>query len=390
MAGRRTALRWWIAGAVSVAAHLALLLVPARDPPPPRQRPIELEVVELPPQAPEPPRRDPQPSPTRPQAQPPAQLRIGTRPPARTNAHQHAELPIVAPHAAAQRPAAGPPSTPAPGSGPAETAGIPVAPAPPPPLPRRLDLLPDRYDLAGADTPPAATEPPPAPTEPDPQHRLDALIADDKAVSRALTNVQDYWSNIRRDLDRKWAVEADLIEGGPSRGLGMGLAEGWQEYRKQAAQYAASGNPYGDDPLAPGAPTTAERAYAIGPPVPERGDEGAYRKHRTALVLVVQDASGRITDVRLHHPSGSPAYDRAAVEHARALTKLDLGLPPDGTQSVWAFDAELLITPPAPIAGCSVDAYFVPQTCFYPLSRRVRDSVRLVGVWRADETPGVR
>ncbi len=399
---RRGALRWWVAGAVSLAAHLALLLVPKPAPRAPSARPIELEVVHLP--SPDVSAETPRPSRAGDaSAEAPRDATPNRAEPYAGHVSAETPRPAHVGDASAEAPRDVTPDRAAPHAGhvsaetpqPSEPGGASaVAPAP-----RRLDLLPDRYDLAAAaPAPPAAAEPPPRPppAPPDPQQRLRAMIADDKAVDRATRNVQAYWAELRRDLDRRWRVDEELLADGPSSGLGIDLRDAWRGYTEQAAAYGATGNPYGDGPYALGSPQLNERARPLDlPEVPNLhlngGDErSAFRKERTAYVLVVQDASGRVAGVKLHRTSGNAAFDRAALDQADRLAEMDLGIPPDGTQSLWAFNATLLITPPLPIAGCAVDAYFIPQHCFYPLSRRMKQAVRLVGVWRADETPGVR
>jgi len=452
-----------VAAAISVAAHLALLLLARGRAPAPAQRPIELEVIHLPAARVAVPPPAPHGSDAAVGAARDAAVAAGeavhdaTRTEAARGAPSGAEEPIAAgrdpghavatepvPHPAAAQPfsapAAGttaaldaapqataaptpPPTAGAPGPKPppAFAAADPTHPAPaqdapasaatepgtalpaappPAPAPRPLRLLPDRYDLAASALPHGAAEgagtaaAPAAPA--DPGHRLDALLADGRAVERGTTRVDGYWSEVRRHLERRWEVDAELLRDGPRRGLGLGkLDEAWEGWRKQAAAYAATGNPYGDGYLAPGSPHLADHARPVEPkevrPLYEdAAEDGAFRKHRTALVLVVQDEGGRVIDVRLHRSSGHKGYDELALSHARALAQLDLGIPPDGAKSLWSFDATLITTPPLPIAGCAVDAYFVPQHCYYPLRQRVKESVHLVGVWRADETPGVR
>ncbi|WP_373045948.1 energy transducer TonB [Vulgatibacter sp.] len=254
---------------------------------------------------------------------------------------------------------------------------------------RRLDLLPDRYELAGT-----LEIPVPPPEEPEPAPGLADRLADDRAVRRATERVETYWSELRQQLERRWEVPKELLRDGPTRGLGIPVEEAWKGYREQAERYAATGNPYGEGPLVPGARELADNAVPVE--LPDRVEptvdmeRTAYRQSRSALVLLVQDETGNVADVRLHRSSGNAAYDRAALERAKSLATLDLGLPPDGNQSVWSFDATLITTPPLPIAGCAVDAYFIPRHCFYPLSQRVKEGVRLVGVWRKGERPGIR
>jgi TonB family protein len=228
------------------------------------------------------------------------------------------------------------------------------------------------------------------------QQRLEGLLADDRAVVRGTERVDAYWGEMRRRLESKWEVDADLLADGPRRGLGVKIDKAWEGWRRQAATYAATGNPYGEGAWVPGSPEVADYARPlnlpekIGPIYEGAADEGAYRNTRTALLLVVQDEAGRVVDVRVQRSSGNAAFDRLAEANARALAQYDLGLPPDGRKTVWSFDATLITTPPLPIAGCAVDAYFIPQHCFYPLSQRVTQAVRLVGVWGAGETPGLR
>ena len=126
----------------------------------------------------------------------------------------------------------------------------------------------------------------------------------------------------------------------------------------------------------------------------QRGDDpgggGTYQVKRIALVMLVQEPGGGLEEIRLHRSSGSPAFDRAALDAARTLAEGALEAPPDGSTTIWAFEASLRITPPAPIVGCSFDAGFIPQECFYPMSRHLKHGVKLLGVWHEGETPGLR
>ena len=74
------------------------------------------------------------------------------------------------------------------------------------------------------------------------------------------------------------------------------------------------------------------------------------------------------------------------------LRELAVGVAASGSMVhvAQAFGATLLTTPPAPVAGCAIDAHFIPSNCFYPLKQRVKTDVHLVGVWQADEEPGLR
>ena len=70
------------------------------------------------------------------------------------------------------------------------------------------------------------------------------------------------------------------------------------------------------------------------------GDESWRRNVRTtrAEVQVDQDQTGRVLDVRLLHPSGIPAFDRAAIEAVRrGLDEQDPMPLPGGRRSRWSF-----------------------------------------------------
>lgn len=77
------------------------------------------------------------------------------------------------------------------------------------------------------------------------------------------------------------------------------------------------------------------------PPLPANaGDESWRRNVRTtrAEIQVDQDAEGRVLDVRLLHPSGIPAFDRAATEAVRrGLDEQDPIALPGGRRSRWSF-----------------------------------------------------
>lgn len=422
--GQRGGARLALALALSLLLHLALLLLPAERPAPPTPRPIEVEFVHLE-EEPQP-AASPQDEGTAPERGDPEAMVREAGAPAGRDAPPRRDRPDERRDRAAEATAM-PEGEGTPGVSPGPQApsdpptdrssGLPMhhaeAPAPSeegapddpsgpaPPSPRRLELLPDAIDLAGRGTPPPAApgaSPAPPAAEPDAGERLRALFADDRAVERATQRVHAHWGDLRRHLAHTWKVDKEVFDG-PSRGLGLGLDDAWEGWRDQAATYATTGNPYGDEPLAPGSLRLHDRALPVDKPrVPlplgpvgiDGGDEGLYRQRRVALVLVDYDEAGQVIGMQLHRSSGNAHFDRLAREQAEELTRLEPKPPPDGRRSLWAFGATLVTTPPAPMAGCAIDAYFIPQHCFYPLSQRVKTDVHLVGVWQADEEPGLR
>jgi hypothetical protein len=79
------------------------------------------------------------------------------------------------------------------------------------------------------------------------------------------------------------------------------------------------------------------------------------------------------------------AYDRLALKQARSLLGKELEklgpLPPEGRKSLWAFETDFTLVPPIPMAGCALDAFFVPRDCIYPLQKRVRSKVSLEAIY---------
>lgn len=236
-----------------------------------------------------------------------------------------------------------------------------------------------------------------APTEEgDTNERLQGLLADDRAVGRARDGRDGYWRDLARNMERRWQVDKDHVRTGPKLGLGFSVDQWVETWRARARTYVATGNPYGDGAFARGSPqlTDSARPLQLDENLVrldyEGGTNGTYNLMRVALVLVIQDDEGRVAEVRLHRSSGSRGYDEGALKAAQTLASDDLGVPPQGRQSLWAFYAALAVTPPAPIVGCGFDAYFIPTECFYPLSEHLRSRVRLVGIWARGEKPGLK
>lgn len=418
---RRKRVRWAAAIAVSLAVHVALVLVPVgEERPPRREEPIELEVRYFEPEASErasgetPPRvsasaeTSGRPVTSAAAAERPA--RAGVRTSAESSAapdvHASAESPAVpAAHASAESSAvpdahasAESPAVPAAHAS-AETEPVPVTP-PTPGTPERPDdgvrreaplaLEPRLHLLA---PPPEEI---PAPREKTPEEKLSGLFADDRAIRRATEAPDSYWSGLRHKLEDGWTVSRDQLRDGPRTGLGIRVDKALDDYLAEASAYGNTGTPYGDGPWVPGGRALSDRGIPVDakrppPTLDTNGENSTYSTTREALVLVVQGDDGRILDVRLHRSSGHPGYDRAALARAKALADSSLDAPPkDGRTSLWSFDAKLVVTPPLPIAGCAVDAYFIPQHCFYPLSERTKQAVRLLAVWGPGEEPGLR
>jgi len=235
------------------------------------------------------------------------------------------------------------------------------------------------------------------------RRRVKAWIDDFKAVERA-EYPDEYWSRVRERLAGGFKPDWSVLEGGarppgsPSAGL-RGAIEG---YRAGAERFGATGSPFGRDPAAPGghedsAGQTADLLRDIpggsGGLSPaarglldwRRGGGGIFHSELTALVLLSQGADGALVSAEMIESSGNGAYDRLVMERARSLgaeAVRELGPPPrQGRRTLWAFATDFDMVPPAPMAGCGFDAYFVPQDCVWPLKKTVKPRVRLRAVY---------
>ena len=111
-----------------------------------------------------------------------------------------------------------------------------------------------------------------------------------------------------------------------------------------------------------------------------RPDEKATRVGSlVTIVRIDQDTTGTVIRAEVISGSGVPAYDSLAL--ARASEAARAGAPPPGEERTdWAFEADLFVVPPLPVAGCSVHADFTQAECYYPTKRIGKSRVRLVAV----------
>jgi len=269
------------------------------------------------------------------------------------------------------------------------------------PAPRGLETTLQRDPLGGA---PALEELPRAEAAgPEPadvarrrvQGRIDAFVEHHKARERVeLPDV--YWRDARKQLEDGFSVTWDVVESGPARPLGHGaagaLAEQW---RRDARGYGKEGNPFAAG--GPGAARSSQaEATAQGRGLPpdalaqaemlQRQLGGSAMPSRlSARVLIEQREDGSVADVSLAVSSGNAAYDRLVLGQARRIAAAEmekLGPPPrDGRKTLWAFDTDFQAVPPLPIAGCALDAYFIPRDCFYPGKKSTRSRVRLEAIY---------
>ncbi|HEY0838587.1 MAG TPA: TonB C-terminal domain-containing protein [Vulgatibacter sp.] len=256
-------------------------------------------------------------------------------------------------------------------------------------LPRALDL---RAPIAQPSPEETAPQDAPVPGGRQIERRLAELFAEDRAVETARSRADAYWLGLRQRMEKGFAPPMEIVEAGPGSGS-AGMQGAIDSYRAQASAYAATGTPYGDDPLVPG----GRRGFALeaadevssrvfGAPLPEAiGESSVFSRRLVAVVEVEQDRDGSLAGVRLVSSSGIPAYDRLALEQARdprTVSAAELGPPPaQGRRTKWAFASTLRIIPPLPMAGCSIDAYFMPGECFWPLKKILRHRVSLLAIY---------
>ncbi len=224
------------------------------------------------------------------------------------------------------------------------------------------------------------------------ERRLDELFAEDRAIETAKHRADSYWHDLRRRLERGFEAPLDLVEAGPGSGT-LSLGGSLSTYREQARAYALTGNPYGDGPRVPGSRRSmgSELVDSIADQTLKRplqepiGDRGVFSRKLVTVVDFEQAPDGSLVGVHLVTSSGSPGHDRLALAQTReegGNAMGELGPPPaQGRRTRWAFTSSLTIIPPLPMAGCALDAYFIPQECVYPMKKILRHRVRLLAIY---------
>ncbi len=236
------------------------------------------------------------------------------------------------------------------------------------------------------------------PARPDPKGMVDQMLADLKAADRAAHAPHTYWSGVRVRLEKGFDPGWEILEQGPGAGKGLvsGKAAGdaVRQYLASAGRYGRAGNPYQDRAVAPGAKSTLQdEVRRLQSRLPEeiqeeqesaRPENTLFHQELEALLRLVQSAEGKVVRVELVQGSGNRAFDRLILSRAQALAEESeerLGPPPEqGRETVWAFTTAFDRVPPLPIVGCSFDAHFAPERCFYPLKTFSRSRVELRSV----------
>lgn len=217
------------------------------------------------------------------------------------------------------------------------------------------------------------------------EERLEAYFREKRAEENARSRVEPAVAELRRRFDKRFSVLMEVLEGAP-KNSNLGLGDAIRAYAIQAQRYGATGNPYEEDFLAPGAPggpdTVASTVFRYrhadatrGPPI---SATGTTLTTLVARIEVERGAEGG--EARVLEGSGVLRFDRLALEQVRREL-LRVELPEDVKRMRWAFVSSLRVTPPGPTVGCSFDQAFIPQECFYPGSKHQRSRVYLEAIY---------
>ena len=240
------------------------------------------------------------------------------------------------------------------------------------------------------------------------QTKVEGWVLDDAAHLRVRDARDAYWQVVQDRLEKDFKVDWSVIDRDPRKpGLAGMVGAAAEDWKREAAAYGATGG-LGGGPDAPGAPRALQQEFTrlaatergfrsdsplSNPLLPQLtlgaggGNGGSaagdFTTRLIVQILVTQGADGSVLAVELRVPSGNGFYDRLALERARALGKDGaLGVPPRGHLiSLWSFETDFTQLPPLPIAGCQLDAYFIPRDCFYPLKKSVKSRLKLEALY---------
>jgi hypothetical protein len=237
------------------------------------------------------------------------------------------------------------------------------------------------------------------------QARVEGWLNDDAARLRVRDAREGYWQDLEDKLAKDFRVEWDVLDKGTKGrgGAARFVSEAAQEWQRAAAAYGKSGNPAAGDPNGPGAKHSLAQEWTRLPAQERgyRGDaalgnslmpmiavgaggsgDGPFHHRLVVYVMITQAEDGSIKDIHIEGGSGNGFYDGLALTKARALVGGSLGAPPRGRRrSLWSFETDFVQVPPFPIAGCALDAFFIPRECSYPLKKTVKSHLHLEALY---------
>ena len=231
--------------------------------------------------------------------------------------------------------------------------------------------------------------------------RIESWVSDARGKQRAEAGRDGYWQAVQDRLGRGFDPGWDVLEQGPKDAPRSSLGAYLDSWKKQAAAYGRSGNPFSGLPGAPGATrplheeftelANADRgldSVSLGKTlqpfsmVLAAGAVSGTVWHHSliALVRISLRGDGSLLAVELSGTSGNTAYDRLVLGKARSLGTLPSGTAPLARETLWAFETDFTQIPPLPLAGCALDD-FIPKNCWRPLQKLQHSRVRLLAIY---------
>jgi len=231
--------------------------------------------------------------------------------------------------------------------------------------------------------------------------RIESWVSDARGRQRAEAGRDGYWQAVQDRLGRGFDPGWDVLEQGPKDAPRSSLGAFIDSWKKQAAAYGRSGNPFSGLPDAPGAArplheeftelANADRgldSVSLGKTlqpfsmVLAAGAVAGNVWHHSliALVRISLRGDGSLLAVELSGTSGNAAYDRLVLGKARSLGTLPSGTAPLARETLWAFETDFTQIPPLPLAGCALDD-FIPKNCWRPLQKLQHSRVRLLAIY---------